>query len=305
MSTIPARDVDKYTRKIKSFGKNTKVLIFLIILGTFGTTLMAGSFDVVESGHVKIAVEPSGNIVGPVSGGWHFFWCNPFSAKYDFVVRTQSIQYTSLHADTLDGHVNIDLTVSYLLAQENVTEVFQTYGESYQVYISAVIQSAFRDAFASNTMRAVALENRSQIQSVCQTSIEEDFNDYFVKMVSLRVQNIALPAQFSEAQIQTQIAYENLRAANITAQINLLEANTQAEIAMIQAITQANITILQANSTAEALEIVVNQLNATGNLTTDHLLTYLYIQQLPLLAQYGNVIIISDYLATYVIDVPP
>jgi len=295
---------DGYQKKIRQFGKITKVSVLIILIGTFSITLMAGTIDVVESGHAKIAVQPDGSIVGPITAGWHFFWCNPFSTKYDFVVRAQYMTYTSMHADTLDGHVNIDITVSYILSEENVIEVFKTYGADYTAYINAVIQSAFRNAFASNTMRAVALENRTQIQHICEETIENDLHEYFIDMLSLKVQNIALPAAFSDAQIQTQIAYENLRAANISSQIQILEANTQAEIQMINAINQGEIQLLQANSTAEALEIVVQAMNVTGNLTEDHVLNYLFLQQLPIIAQYGNVIIITDGTTPYVVDIP-
>jgi hypothetical protein len=82
-----------------------------------------------------------------------------------------------------------------------------------------------------------------------------------------------------------------------------LEANTQAEISMINALSQANITLIQAESIAESLEIVVQSLNVTGNLTEDHVLHYLYLQTLPVLAEYGNVIIVMDGNTAYVIDV--
>jgi regulator of protease activity HflC (stomatin/prohibitin superfamily) len=295
---------DKYTKKVRDFSKTMKVTLLSLIIVTFGITVVAGTFDVVESGHAKIAVEPNGEIKGPITGGWHLFWCNPFSTKYDFIIRAQSVQYSNLHADTLDGHVNIDITVSYKLGKENVASVFELYGATYQSYVDAVIQSAFRDAFASNTMRSVALENRTQIQLICEETIEENLHEYFVDLLSLKVQNILLPTAFSDAQIQTQIAYENLRAANITAQIHLLEANTAAEVKMIEAVNQNNITLLQANTTAEALEIVVQNLNVTGNITENHLLTYLYLQQLPTLAEYGNVIIITDGSVPFVVDVP-
>jgi len=295
---------ERYTKKVNDFVKKTKVTVLLMIICTFGLTLMMGSFDIVESGHAKIAVQPDGTMVGPISGGWHIFWCNPFSTKYDFVTMAQAYQYTELHADTLDGHVNIDITASIILPKENIIDIFQKYGADYSAYIDAVITSAFRDAFSSNTMRSVALENRSLIQEMCETSIEAELGDYFIELISLKVQNIILPTAFSEAQIQTQIAYEQLRAANITSEIMLLEANTAAEVAMINAISNNEITILKANTTAEALEIVVQALNVTGNITEAHVLTYLYLQELEILAQYGNLIIITDGTLPFVIDVP-
>ena len=302
MAELPNNE--RYTKKVKNFGRKTKATVLIMVVATFGLTMMMGSFDIVESGHAKIAVQPDGTIVGPVTAGWHTFWCNPFSMKYDFVVKAQAYQFTELHADTLDGHVNIDITASVMLSKENIKSIFEKYGADYSVYVDAVITSAFRNAFSSNTMRAVALENRSLIQEICQVSIEAELHDYFMDLIGLKVQNILLPTTFSEAQIQTQIAYEQLRAANITSEILLLEANTAAEIAMINAISANEITILKANTTAEALEIVIQELNVTGNITEEHVLTYLYIQQLEVLAQYGNLIIITDGTLPFVVDIP-
>ena len=212
---------EKYARKVKSFGRKVKITVAVLIIATISGSLLMGTFDVVESGHVKIAVEPSGNIVGPIDPGWHVGWCNPFSQKYDFIIIVQTINITGMHADTVDGHVNIDLTVNFQLKKENVISLFSEYGTQYEQAIISVITSTFRDAFSNNTMRAVALENRSYIQQICEQNINIGLENYHVDLLSLRVQNIALPTAYSDAQIQTQIAYELLRAANVTQQIEI------------------------------------------------------------------------------------
>lgn len=285
---------NKYSRKVRGFGRKTKAVVLILGLALFGTGVLLGTFDVVRAGTVRIAVEPSGRVVGPVEPGWHFGWCNPFSQKYEFRTTVQTIALQNMHADTLDGHVNIDLTVTYRLRKENVTQVFERYGPNYQSAITPVVTSAFRDAFSNNTMRAVALENRSQVQQVCRESIESHFVEFFVEFLMLKVQNIALPGAFSQAQIQTQIAYEHLRATNITRDIQLLEATTAAEVAIITSEALANATIIRAESTAAAINLTIHALNVTGNFTETQLLTYLYIQELSNYAQYGDVILVTD-----------
>jgi regulator of protease activity HflC (stomatin/prohibitin superfamily) len=294
---------EKYLKKINNFGKATKGTVLIVILLTFGLSVSMGSFDIVDSGKVRIAVEPSGNIVGPVEAGWHFGWCSPFSSKYDFQITVQTYKVVNLHADTLDGHVNIDLSVSYILAKENVTAIFQKYGASYQTAIEAVITSAFRDAFSHNSMRSVALDNRSYVQLACKEQIKNGLIQYFVEFHSLQVQNILLPTDFSAAQIKTQIAMEELRAANITHQIKVLEATTAAEVSIISAESLANATIIQAESMAEAMDMVVVALNVSGNVTESHLLTYLYIQALIDYAQYGDVLLITDGSVPVIVDI--
>ncbi|MBD3354069.1 MAG: hypothetical protein GF364_21485 [Candidatus Lokiarchaeota archaeon] len=294
---------DRYAKKIQSFDKKVKGTVVLMILATFSLTFLFGTFDIVESGTVKLAVEPSGEIklAGP---GWHMFWCSPLSTKYDFVVNVQTITISNMHADTQDGHVNIDLSVNYQLAKENVTEVFETFGANYNVVIQPVIESAFRDEFSGYSMREVALDNRSTVQQHCRDMIEIELQDYFINLMALKVQNILLPTAFSDAQIQTQIAEEELRAANITAQIQILEATTAAQVSIIEAEALANSTIIEANGTAEAIQQIVQELNVTGNITEDDVLNYLYIQVLTDMAEYGNVILITDGTTPFIFQIP-
>ncbi|MHA1730778.1 MAG: SPFH domain-containing protein [Promethearchaeota archaeon] len=295
---------NQYARKIDKFGRNAKAIAILMMIGTIGATFLFASFDIVESGHVKIAVQPDGTMVGPIEAGWHMFWCSPFAKKYDFQITAQTITLTGLHADTLDGHVNIDLTASYILARQNVTKLFLKYGADYKSFVEAVVTSAFRDAFSGNTMRAVALENRSYVQSTCRERITRGLQDYYINLLSLLVQNIALPTDFSNAQIQTQIAYEQLRAANISREIQILNATTAADVKIIEAEALANASVIQAQGLSDALDIVVQSLNVSGNLNETEVLTYLWIQALTDFAQYGNVLLITDGQTPYIIDVP-
>ncbi len=292
-----------YSRKVRSFGKKTKAITLVLMISTVGLSFFFATFDIVDSGKVRIAVQPDGTIVGPVDAGWHIMWCHPFSKKYDFQITAQSVILTGLHADTLDGHVNIDLTVSYLLSKDNVIDLFSKYGANYQTFIEAVITSAFRNAFSKNTMRDVALENRTTVQTQCRDRIEEGLHEYFIELLSLLVQNIALPTAFSDAQIQTQIAYEQLRAANISREIQLLNATTASEVSIINSYALANATIIEAQGLADSLDIVIDELNVTGNLNETHVLTYLWIQAITDFGQYGNVILITDGETPFIVDV--
>lgn len=288
-----------------SIDKRTKVLLLCVIVGSFGTSVMLGSFDIVEAGQVVIAVEPSGRVVGPVDAGWHFAWCNPFSEKFNFTVTVQTVTITGMYADTLDGNVNLDITVNYILPREYVIAVFETYGPEYKGAIEAVITSAFRDVVASQTMRAVALENRSAVQELCRQTIVTGLDRYYVEFLALRVQNILLPTAFSQAQIQTQVAYEQLRAANITRQIQILNATTAAEVEIINAESLANTTVIEAESTAQAIALAIDALNVTGNFTENQLLTYLYIQALSDYSQWGDVLLITDGTTPVLINITP
>ena len=298
---------DKYVANVQDFAKKAKATMLIIVIATFGITFATGTFDIVEAGTVRIAVNPDGTIDGPAEAGWHFAWCSPFAKRYDYTVTVQTVSIQTMHADTLDGHVNIDLTVSYILHKEHVIEVFERFGPqaAMQAAIEPVIQSSFRDAFAKNTMRAVALENRTEISQLCKESIKADLEShYFVEFVSLQIQNILLPTAYSEAQILTQIAYEELRAANITHQIQILAATTAAEVSIISAESLANATIIQAASMAEAINLTIQVLNQSGNMTNDDLLTYLYIQALSDYAAYGDVLLITDGSTPVIITVP-
>lgn len=297
----PSNDI--YEKKITEFTVKVKATIVVMIIAIASITVMLGSFDVVEAGNTRLAVEPSGEIK-TVGTGWHLFWCHPFSTKYDFVTKVQTLHITNMHADCQDGHVNIDLSVNYQLAKENVTAVFGAFGANYGEIIQPVVESAFRDAYAEFSMRELALDNRSQVQQICKETIEDGLDDYYVSMMSLKVQNILLPTAFTEAQIQTQIAMEQLRAANITAQIELLQATTAAEIAIIEAEALANATVIEANGTAEAINIIVQELNVTGNITENDILNYMYIQALMDMAEYGNVILITDGSTPFIFQIP-
>lgn len=294
---------DIYTKKIKNFSTKVKATIILMVITLSGITVMLGSFDVVASGNLMLAVEPSGE-TKTVGAGWHIFWCHPFSAKYEFVTTIQTLQITDMQADCQDGNVDIDLSVNYQLAKENVTKVFEAFGANYEETVRPVVESAFRDAFAGYSMREVALDNRSQVQQICKETIEDGLHDYYINLMTIKVQNIRLPTEFSNAQIQTQIALEELRAANITAQIQILEATTAAEVSIIEAEALANATVIEANGTAEAINIIVQELNVTGNITEDDILNYMYIQALTDMAEYGNIILVTDGENPFIFQVP-
>src|SRR6056297_2897284 len=104
---------DVYVSKIQNFKKKLSALVVIIFIVSMGLSVLFGTFDVVPAGSVRIAAEPSGDVKGPISAGWHFGWCNPFAKRYDFPTTVQSVHFAAMHCDTLDGHVNLDLTIKY------------------------------------------------------------------------------------------------------------------------------------------------------------------------------------------------
>ncbi len=66
-----AQNNEKYEKKVQNFKKLTEVSVLIIVISIFGITLVSGTFDIVPSGAVRIAVDPSGETVGPIDSGWH------------------------------------------------------------------------------------------------------------------------------------------------------------------------------------------------------------------------------------------
>ena len=163
--------------------------------------------------------------------------------------------------------VRVDVSFQFKIREADLLQLYSDYGMAYKSYIQAVARSSLRAVVGDNNAE-VLYANRSMIIGEMSTAIHNSLNS-IVEVGEFQLRSIDFPQTFEDAVEQ----YEVWR---IQVEINQLEQEAeiikQTTLSLVAEYT-ANRTIIEYQGIADALE----NLRLTLNMTTEQMLTYLWI----------------------------
>jgi len=164
--------------------------------------------------------------------------------------------------------VKLDLSFQYRIRQSDLLNIYSDYGNNLNSYIIAVSRSALREVVGSYNAESL-YANRTEVNNAMSNALYNSINN-IVEVGNFQLRAIDFPETF-------EIAVEQYEVWRIEVQIAQLEQET--EIVRQKTLTlveqySANRTVIEYQGLIDALE----NMRVSLNMTTDDILTYLWIQ---------------------------
>ncbi len=278
-------------------------IVFLVILSILAFTLVSS----VGVSEVAIIVDPLlGTVSGTVIGPRYFFkmpWQYVVKVRYSVesldmwtdYVTGQRGEWPAITALTKDGlEVHVDITVRWRIDPTKIVNLYLNYPDLRweEKALAPLLRETVRNTVA-NYMAIETIEKRAEISRI----ISEQFIEAIKSEKSLAgaiviegidLRNIELPEDFKRA-VEQKLAEEQMKlAAQYKRERILIEANATATAKILEALGEAKAKIIVANSTAQALEMIGQVINASDIMNT--YITYTLLKDI--VAGGGNVYIV-------------
>lgn len=236
----------------------------------------------------------------------------------------QTIEFSNNEANAITGRTSdglaivLDMSFQYQLIKDQLVNLYREYGRSFEQVFIRTARDNIRDS-ASFYTAIEFFNNRSLIGTFMTEFIAQEFNEnYYADVPALQLRAIDLPDTFEDALERAEVARQEIEIARLQQQAALIRAET----AILEADAQRNITLIEANATAQAFLIQIEAqaqavnitltaereayyaLSQSLNLTSAELLSFLWIQALQDIGEYGNLIIIGDNTPEIILDAP-
>lgn len=164
--------------------------------------------------------------------------------------------------------VSIDTSFQFRLRKSDLYQLFSEYGTEYLSYVEAVARSALREIVGDYNAETL-YANRSVVNAAMQTSLLTALST-IVEVGDFQLRTIDFPDSFQAAVEQYEVWRIEVEIAQLEQQAEVIKQQTLTLVAEYT----ANRTIIEYEGIATALEAMRDELN----MTTEDLLTYLWIQ---------------------------
>lgn len=190
----------------------------------------------------------------------------------------------SIRARTKDGQeVFIDASVIYQVDSTKVVNLHIDWQSRYQEeLVRPTTRGIIRDVASQYGIEEIVSSERSSMESLITTNLEEKFLENDLILVDFVLRDIHFSNEYAIAVEQKQIAEQQAQQAFFVVESKKQEAEQVRQIAqgvadaaVIAAQGEADARIIQANAEAAALELISNVIKDNPDL-----LTYEYIQKL-------------------------
>lgn len=164
--------------------------------------------------------------------------------------------------------VQVDVSFQFRIRKTDLLQLYSEYGMAYKSYIQAVARSSLR-AIVGESNAETLYANRSHVISEMANALYDSINS-IVEVGEFQLRSIDFPQTFQDAVEQ----YEVWRIEVEIAQLEQLAEIIKQETLTLVAEFTANRTVIEYQGIADALDALRTSLN----MTTDQLLTYLWIE---------------------------
>lgn len=164
--------------------------------------------------------------------------------------------------------VNIDLSFQFRIRKIDLLNIYSAYGIGIKSYIKAVARSALREVVGTYNAE-VLYANRTEVNNAMYNALYNSINS-IVEVGNFQLRAISFPESFEHAVEQYEVWRIEVEIAQLEQQAELVR---QITLTLVEQYS-ANRTIIEYQGLINALEIMKNTLN----MTTDDMLTYLWIQ---------------------------
>ncbi|HEC40916.1 hypothetical protein LCGC14_1072420 [marine sediment metagenome] len=252
-------------------------LIFIAILVITGVTLTGFSFKQVNYNQYALKQNVFTKQIDPVvyEEGLHMigFWNDflLFPSTYITIEFTPhpSAEDIPISVQTKNGLlVNVDLSFQFRIRKADLLTLYSSYGNTYKSYIQAVARSALREVVGTYNAETL-YANRTTVNSAMSTALYNSINS-IVEVGEFQLRSIQFPQSFEEAVEQYEVWRIEVEIAQLEQEAELVRQET---LTLVER-EIANRTVIQYQGLADALEIM----RVSLNMTTDDMLTYLWIQ---------------------------
>jgi len=193
------------------------IAAFLLVI------LVFSSIARVNTGHVGVLTF-FGKVTGETLGeGIHLI--NPLKTNNELSIQTQTIKESASVPSSEGLMMALDTSLIYHLNPESAAHVFQTIGADYEdKVVENTLRSAIREATASHTANALYTGEREAVANEIKDKITTELAVYGIKVESILLRDIQLPATLKAAIEAKQQAEQESLAMNFRLQKETQEA---------------------------------------------------------------------------------
>jgi prohibitin 1 len=194
------------------------VAAFLVVI------LIFSSVTRVNTGHVGV-LTLFGKVQGgePLGEGIHLI--NPLKTNNEMSIQTQTIKESANVPSSEGLMMALDTSLIYHLDPASAAHVFQTIGADYEdKVVENTLRSAIREATASHTANALYTGEREAVANEIPSKITTELAVYGIKVESILLRDIQLPATLKAAIEAKQQAEQESLAMNFRLQKETQEA---------------------------------------------------------------------------------
>src|SRR5271157_4735870 len=150
---------------------------------------------------------------------------NPLKTNNELSIQTQTIKESANVPSSEGLMMALDTSLIYHLNPESAAHVFQTIGADYEdKVVENTLRSAIREATASHTANALYTGEREAVANEIQEKITKELGVYGIKVESILLRDIQLPATLKAAIEAKQQAEQESLAMNFRLQKETQEA---------------------------------------------------------------------------------
>ena len=290
----PLKKVIPGPRKPSLSGKGAILVSIGIVALLILTIIVSASVVIVPAGYKGVIVSsPSGPDYNEIDEGWHinpyYLFCKIVLVRYN----TQQMSFVgadeagdsqgSIDVSSSDNlAVEMDFSIMYHIQADKVADLTIEAGDYKDSIMIPICRSVPRDAAARYTALEMRGEKRGDIEVEIGSEITRRLAEKHIVVESFAMRSIRLPDTVEKAIEEKKAAEQQMIAANYTREKEIIEADAERQSAIIRAEGTAQSTIVEANGSAEAVRIIMDSLNVTGNesVLLQAYLQYLFIQAL-------------------------
>ena len=265
-----------------------KLIITGVIVAIF-VFLLVGGFVNVPAGHKGVIVAaPAGPDRVEISEGWHW---NPYYAlssieiiRYNTQTRDMSASQgntlTVRSSDNLD--IRMDVSLIWRMNPDKVADVRIERGDILDL-VDRYLRNVPRNVASNYTGEYIGGEGRMIVEEETRMVIFQELGAYDVVVEDFLIRSIDLPTTLDVAIEEKKAAEQKVITAEFNRNVTIINADAERLQAILEAEGIRNATVIKANGTAEAVRMVMDQLQISDpNLVnvTEAYLTLLYIQAL-------------------------
>jgi prohibitin 1 len=168
------------------------IAAFLLVILIFSSVTKVGT------GHVGV-LTLFGRVTGETLGeGIHLI--NPLKTNNELSIQTQTLKESASVPSSEGLMIALDTSLIYHLNPENAAHVFQTIGADYEdKVVENTLRSAIREATASHSANALYTGEREAVANEIKDKITDDLKIYGIKVESILLRDIQLPATLKSA----------------------------------------------------------------------------------------------------------
>lgn len=265
-----------------------RMILLFVTLGIILWLLIA-SFVVVPAGHKGVVVTgPFGPDRNEIDEGWNW---NPVYAVSDIeIIRyntqtrdmtaSQGSALTVRSSDNLD--IAMDVTLIFRLPSAKVADVRIERGDYYDL-VDRFMRNTPRNVASNFTGEFIGGAGRIQMEDATQTQIAADLASFDITVEDFLIRSVDLPTTVDVAIEAKKAAEQAVITAEFLRQAVVIQAMANASKLAIEAEGFRNATVIRANGTAEAIRLVMMELQLSDPSlvnVTEAYLTMLYLQAL-------------------------